>query len=282
MDALDDLRYVPRVGLALGGGGVLGAAHVGVLQVLLERGITPTVIAGTSAGSVMGAAHAIGMDPYDLEARTYRAGWGSFGTFTPKPGLGLLTADALRETVSTLAGDALIEDLPLRYAAVATDIETREAVVLDHGPLAEAIAASIAVPGIFRPVRINGRMLIDGGVVQNLPIQTAFELGADHVVAVRLAPEWDGVGVERTALQVHEWAIRSDVTLVSPVLENRSQWLPRDLPGLVELGREAAERSLAGYPVVTPPPERPAAPETPEDEEMPAPLRGIARFLHRH
>ncbi|GIG55431.1 patatin-like phospholipase family protein [Demequina activiva] len=282
MDSLDDLRYVPRVGLALGGGGVLGAAHVGVLQVLLERGITPTVVAGTSAGAVMGAAYAVGLDPYDLEARTYRAGWGTFGTLSPKPGLGLLTADALRQTVRNVAGDAVIEDLPLRYAAVATDIETREVVVLDRGPLADAIAASIAVPGIFRPVRVGGRMLIDGGVVQNLPIQTAFELGADHVIAVRLAPEWDGLGVEHTALQVHEWAIRSDVTLVRPILERRSQWLPRDLPGLVELGREAAERALAGYPVVSPPPERPAAPATPEGEETPAPPRGISRFLHRH
>lgn len=281
MDSPDDLRHLSRVGLALGGGGVLGAAHVGVLQVMRERGIAPSVVAGTSAGSIMGAAYAIGLDPYDLEAGTYRAGWGTFGTFTPKPGLGLLTADALRETVRNVAGDALIEDLPMRYAAVATDIETRAAVVLDHGPLADAIAASIAVPGIFRPVRVEGRMLIDGGVVQNLPIETAFSLGADHVIAVRLAPEWDGLGVEPTALQVHEWAIRSDVTLVQPVLERRSQWVPRDLPGLVQLGREAAERALSEYPVISPPPERPVPPATPEDEGTPAPLRGIARFLHQ-
>ncbi|WP_159450177.1 patatin-like phospholipase family protein [Demequina sp. NBRC 110056] len=282
MDAWDDLRSSPKLGLALGGGGALGAAHVGVLQVLHERGLTPTVIAGTSAGSIMGGAYAIGLDPYDLEERTVRAGWGTFGSFSAKPGLGLLTADALRETVHRVAGDAVIEDLPVTFAAVATDVETREAVVLKSGSLADAIAASIAVPGIFRPVRVNGRMLIDGGVVQNLPVETAFELGADHVIAVRLAPEWDGMGVEHTALQVHEWVIHPDVTLIRPVLEHRSQWMPRDLPGMIELGRQAAERALADYPVVHERPPRPEPITPPEDEEMPEQPRGIARFLHRH
>jgi NTE family protein len=282
MDTLDDLRFVPRLGLALGGGGVLGAAHVGVLQALHERGIVPTVVAGTSAGSIMGAAYALGVDPYELEERTCRASWGNFGSFSARPGLGLMTADALRETVRNVAADVRIEDLPIRFAAVATDVETRAAVVLDHGPLADAIAASIAVPGIFRPVRIGGRMLIDGGVVQNLPVETAFDMGADHVIAVRLAPEWDGLGVEHTALHVHEWVIRSDVTLIRPILERRSQWLPRDLPGLVRLGREAAERALADYPIITTPPERPTPPLPPGGEERPAPQRGIARFLHRH
>ncbi|WP_159448728.1 patatin-like phospholipase family protein [Demequina sp. NBRC 110053] len=282
MDAWDDLRGSDALGLALGGGGALGAAHVGVLQVLHERALVPTVIAGTSAGSIMGAAYAIGIDPYDLEERTVRAGWGTFGSFSARPGLGLLTADALRETVHRVAGDAAIEDLPVRFAAVATDIETRQAVVLDRGPLADAIAASIAVPGIFRPVRVGGRTLIDGGVVQNLPIETAFGLGADRVIAVRLAPEWDGMGVEPTALHVHEWVIRPDVTLIRPILERRSQWRPRDLPGMIELGRQAAERALADYPVVSERPERAEPVMPPEDEEMPEQPRGIARFLHRH
>src|SRR5690554_2771083 len=282
MRDLDDLTTTAKLGLALGGGGALGVAHVGVLQVLRERGITPTVIAGTSAGAIIGAAYAYGLDPYELEDRINHASWGTFGTFTPRPGLGFLTADALRETVRNVAGDALIEDLPMPFAAVATDVETRHAHVITTGPVAEALAASIAVPGIFRPVRIDGRWYVDGGVVQNLPIETAFALGAQHVIGVRLAPEWDGPGLEPTALHVHEWSIRADVTLVRPLFETRSQWVARDLPGLVELGRDAAETAFEDYPVVKAAPERPIREDPPEDEGKLSPLRGVAKFLHRH
>lgn len=282
MSDADELTTVANLGLALGGGGALGVAHVGVLQVLRERGIRPTVVAGTSAGAIIGAAYAYGLDPYDLEDQIIHASWGTIGTFTPRPGLGFLTADALRETVRNIAGDALIEDLALPFAAVATDVETREAHVISTGPVADALAASIAVPGIFRPVRIAGRRYVDGGVVQNLPIETAFGLGADHVIGVRLAPEWDGPGLEPTTLHVHEWSIRADVTLVRPIFENRSQWVARDLPGLVELGRAAATSTFADYPVVNPAPERAPREDPPEGEEKPAPLRGVARFLHRH
>src|SRR5690554_1503029 len=132
----DDLTQIPRLGLALGGGGALGAAHVGVLQVLRERGIAPTVVTGTSAGAVLGAAYAVGLDLYELERQVAHASWGTFGTFTAKPGLGLLTADALRETVRAVAGDTAIEDLPVTFAAVATDAETRSPTVLRTGPLA--------------------------------------------------------------------------------------------------------------------------------------------------
>lgn len=277
-----DLTTVDTVGLALGGGGALGVAHVGVLQVLHERGVVPTHVAGTSAGAIIGAAYAYGLDPYELEDRIIHASWGTFGTFTPKPGLGFLTADALRQTVRDVAGDALIEDLPLAFAAIATDVDTREAHTFSTGPVAEALAASIAVPGIFRPVRIGGRWYVDGGVVQNLPIEAAFGLGATHVIGVRLAPEWDGPGLEPTALHVHEWSIRADVTLVKPILENRSQWVTRDLPGLVELGRAATEKAFGDYPIVNPAPERVAREDPPGAEEKHSPLRGVAKFLHRH
>ena len=282
MESPDDLTTTANVGLALGGGGALGVAHVGVLQVLRERGVVPTHVAGTSAGAIIGAAYAYGLDPYELEDRIIHASWGTFGTFTPRPGLGFLTADALRQTVRDVAGDALIEELPLPFAAVATDVDTREAHAITTGPVAEALAASIAVPGIFRPVRMGKRWYVDGGVVQNLPIETAFSLGASHVIGVRLAPEWDGPGLEPTTLHVHEWAIRADVTLVKPILENRSQWVARDLPGLVALGRAAAEKVFADYPIVNPAPQREPREDPPEDEEKHSPLRGVARFLHRH
>lgn len=249
-----DLRNVPRLGLALGGGGVLGAAHVGVLQVLHERGIHPVMVAGTSAGAVMGAAYATGRDPYELEELALSATWGDFGRLKPVPGLGLLDSEQLRHTIERIGGqDHLIEELPMPYAAVATDVRTGEAVVITSGSLIEAMRASIAVPGLFRPARRGRQLMLDGGLVQNLPLATVFDMGAEHVIGVRLAPEWDALPGSRTAVQVHELEIDRRVTLITPRLAGRSEWVAKDLPGLIELGREAAEHVLASYPVVTPP-----------------------------
>ncbi|WP_159449153.1 patatin-like phospholipase family protein [Demequina sp. NBRC 110055] len=295
MPALDDLRYVPRLGLALGGGGALGAAHVGVLQVLHERGIVPSIITGTSAGAIAGGALALGVDPYDLEDRVLTWSWGTFGRWTPRPGLGLLTADALLEGLRKVAGgDPQIEDLPTRFAAVATDINTRKAVVLDHGSLSLAVAASIAVPGVFRPVPHQGHHLLDGGLVQNVPLEACFGLGATHVIGVRLQPEWDFHGFE-SSVSVHEWEISADVTMIEPRLGGHTAWGVDDLGTLVLLGREAAERELEDYPVVAGRPDHPTALEhhigritTPppaqahsEGEQAPARQHGIAGFLHR-
>ncbi|MFO7243655.1 MAG: patatin-like phospholipase family protein [Actinomycetes bacterium] len=252
-----DLRTAPNLGLALGGGGALGAAHVGVLQVLHERGIRPTIVAGTSAGAIIGAAYVTGRDPYELETLVTSASWKDFGRLPKRPGLGLADSSQLQETVARIGGtDEEIEDLPMPFAAVAADPRTRELVVLRSGSLITAVRASMSVPGIFLPTVVDGRMLVDGGVLQNLPLETVFEMGAEHAIGVRLAPEWDVGFVPRTGITVHEWEIDRRVTMVYPRLGRRSQWRVRDLPGLVRLGREAAERALRDYPVVNP---RPAA-----------------------
>ncbi len=250
-----DLRTEQRLGLALGGGGALGAAHVGVLQVLRERGITPSIVAGTSAGAVIGAAYAARFDPYELESLVLRAEWGTFGAVSMIPGLGVLDTVGLRKTIDHVGGgDRNIEDLPIRYAAVATDVASHAAVVLDAGSVVDAMCASIAVPGIFRPKKHRGLLMVDGGMVQNLPLETAFGMGADHVIGVRLAPEWDGLPQVQTSAHVHELEIGNDVTLIHPLVGARSQWQGRDIPGLIALGREAAERALGTYPVVKPRP----------------------------
>ncbi|WP_296665558.1 patatin-like phospholipase family protein [Demequina sp.] len=268
-----DLRYEPHLGLALGGGGALGAAHVGVLQVLQERGIAPTVVAGTSAGALMGAAYARGGDPYRLEAEVLKAEWGHFGTVSFRPGLGIFDTAGLRRTLDALSGgDELIEDLPVRFAAVATDLKTRHVVMLDHGSLDDALCASISVPGLFRPLHLDGHLLVDGGLLENLPLEAAFKLGARHVIGVRLAPEWDAPGFE-SSLEVHELEIRADVTLISPRLGDRSQWVAKDIPELIRLGRVAAEETLADYPVISPRPAELPHVEVPEPSRLPGPLR---------
>jgi NTE family protein len=223
---------------------------VGVLQVLRERNIRPTIVAGTSAGALAGAAYAAGLDPYALELQTLQADWGTVGYFPRTPGLGLLDTSGLRRTIDAIGGDLPIEDLPIHYCAVATDVLTGAPVVLDSGSLADALCASIAVPGIFRPARIKGRVLVDGALVANLPIEAAFRLGAEHVIAVRLVPEVDAIPQLYTSTHIHEFEIRSDVTLIQPKLGGRSRWIPREVDELIEAGRRAAERVLSKYPVV--------------------------------
>jgi len=244
-----DLRYESRLGLALGGGGALGAAHVGVLQELAKRGIHPSIVVGTSAGAVMGAAYAGGFDLDELEEIVVGSSWGDFGTFAFAPGLGILDTDGLRATIDRLAGpDLMIEDLPIRFGAVATDLTTREVVLIDSGSVADAVCASVSVPGLFRPTKLHGHLLVDGGVVQNLPLEATFEMGARHVIGVRLAPEWDALPSMRTSARVHEFEIRDDVTMIRPRIGQRSQWVTADLPGLVQAGRDAAIKALEDYP----------------------------------
>lgn len=235
----------PLLGLALGGGGALGAAHVGVLEVLEERDIRPQIVVGTSIGSLIGAAYAAGMPLAEIKAHALEATWSDFGALTLTPGLGILDTAGLKDSITRLAGtELLIEDLPLRYAAVAADLSTRSPVIIDSGPVADAVAASCSVPGLFRPTRLGRHLYVDGGVLQNLPIESAFALGADYVIGVRIAPEWDALPIMRTAARIHEFEIRNDVTVIRPRLGTRSQWIARDLPELVQLGRDAAHSDL--------------------------------------
>jgi NTE family protein len=203
----------------------------------------------------MGAGYVIGRDVYEMESLVTSASWRDFGKRPRRPGLGLADSSQLRETVTRIGGrDSNIEDLPLAFAAVAADARTGELVVLRSGSLIDAVRASMSVPGLFLPTMVDGRPLVDGGLLQNLPLETVFDMGAGHAIGVRLAPEWDRRPAPRTAVLVHEWEIDRRVTMINPRVGRHSQWRVRGLPGLVRLGREAAERALARYPVVNPRP----------------------------
>jgi len=172
------------VGVALSGGGAAGMAHVGVLEVLQEAGIQVTHVAGTSAGAMVGAAFAAG----NLEAfreTMYGLTRGKvLRLFDPIwPQAGLLEGRRSLELVRPHLGER-IEELPLPYAAVAADLQTGEEVVLRAGPVAEAVRASIAIPGLFTPLRWQGRILVDGGLVNPVPAGVARALGAEFVLAV--------------------------------------------------------------------------------------------------
>jgi len=232
--------------IALGGGGALGAAHVGVLEVLDEYGIHPPIVVGTSAGAIIGGAYAAGINPHGLGKLVRKATWANFAIFTPKPRIGILDTAGLLKTIDELGGDRLIEDLPVRFGAVATDVKTRKAVVFTSGSIGTAICASIAVPGIFAPVKRDGRWYVDGGVAANLPIQAALDLGGTHIIAVRACHEWDILHPKKVERELAALERLPNVTMIRPRLEGYAQWSRRDVSELVRRGREAAEAVVAG------------------------------------
>jgi NTE family protein len=177
----------PRVALVLGGGGARGFAHVGVIRVLEEAGVPIELIVGTSVGSLVGALYSGWTDGPELERLARDLDRRDFFDFSLAPalfGTGLASGDRLERFVRERVAVQRIEQLRLPYAAVATDLATGEAVVLRAGDVGPAVRASCAIPGVFEPVELDGRLLVDGGVARNLPVRIARDLGADVVIAV--------------------------------------------------------------------------------------------------
>jgi NTE family protein len=176
--------------LVLGSGGARGLAHIGVLKCLEEYGVPVRAIAGTSIGAFVGGLYASGMTALDMveviaSMHTFRV------TKILLPGLsssGLISAPSVRKFVASLTGPCRIEDLPIPFRAVATDLMTGEGVVFDQGPLVEAILASIAIPGLLQPVLNDGRYLIDGGLSNPVPVSVAAGLASALTVAVDVTP----------------------------------------------------------------------------------------------
>ena len=178
----------PRFGLALGSGSARGWAHIGILHGLAERGLFPDVITGASVGALVGAASAAGRLA-DLEqwvcTLTQRDVWRLVDTAFR--GGGVMTGNRLMEAITAQIGDAPIESLPLAFGAVATDLYTGEEIWLREGPYMAAVRASSGMPGLFAPTWHEGRWLIDGGVVNPVPVSLCRALGAEVVIAVDLS-----------------------------------------------------------------------------------------------
>ena len=209
----------PRIGLALSGGGARGIAHVGVLKVLEEMRIPISCVTGTSMGAIVGGTYAAGRTPQDMEKRVVAADWETifrdepprkeiavrrkvedyFTLFKPEFGVkdglalpkGLIAGVSIetffRELSTPAFGVGDFSKLPIPFRAMATDIETGESVVLDKGSLAQAMRASMSVPGAIAPVEIDGRLLVDGGIANNLPIDEARKLCGEVIIAVNIS-----------------------------------------------------------------------------------------------
>lgn len=171
------------VGLALGGGAARGLAHIGVLSVLEEARVPIDFIAGTSMGAMIGAAYCAGIEIPELLKTAETTTWWQVGSLT-WPRHGWLSFEKMEHLITSMIGDVDIRDLAIPFAAVATDIETGERVILREGPVGKIIRASCSVPGIIEPLAYGGRLLCDGGISDNLPDYAARSLGADYVIGV--------------------------------------------------------------------------------------------------
>lgn len=175
-----------KIGIALGSGGARGLAHIGVLEELNNMGIRPDVVAGTSIGSLIGAGYCTGnLDEMhelvlDLDVRTLLFRYMDFGL----PHSGLLEGKRINDLLETLMPEATFEGLEKPLRCIATDLKTGEEVVFATGKLQPAIRASISIPGVFAPARMDERFLVDGGLVNPIPVDQAREMGGKRVIAV--------------------------------------------------------------------------------------------------
>lgn len=177
----------PKIGLALGSGAARGWAHIGVIETLLEEGISPDIVCGTSMGALVGGVYASGkLD--ELTDWALKLDWRGVAAMLDVGLLsgGLIDGAAIIKWLTTLHGTINIEDLPRPYGAVATDLTTGHEIWMQSGPLEQAIRASIALPGVFSPLRNEGRWLVDGGLVNPVPVSLCRAMGAEFIIAVNV------------------------------------------------------------------------------------------------
>lgn len=181
-----------KIGLALGGGAARGFAHIGVIQVLEEAGIHPSLVVGTSAGSLVAAIYASGKTGTQLQKVAETMEEATFTDWTlPIFSRGMLRGEALARYVSVQVNGRLIENMPLLLGIVATDLNSGQGVLFQRGDTATAVRASSAVPALFQPVKIAGHEYVDGGLVSPVPVRYARQMGAELIIAVDIssAPE---------------------------------------------------------------------------------------------
>ena len=224
-----------RAAVVLGSGGARGYAHVGALEVIAERGFEVVTIAGTSMGALVGGVAAAGeLEAYTEWARslTQREVWRLLDLSITSPG-GAIRAERIIAKVGEILDGAMIESLPIPYTAVATDINARREVWFQRGPVEHAIRASIAIPGVITPAVINGRVLVDGGLINPIPIEPTTAVSVDLTIAVSLS------------------GMRAAGAPATPVKESseprpREEWATRLRRGAAEVFESDRVRAITG------------------------------------
>ncbi len=247
----------PRIGLALGGGFARGMAHIGVLKVFEEEKIPIDFIAGTSVGAVIGAGFCAGLSPKELEEIAYVVRFRDFARWTISR-FGFATNDRMTGFLQRVIPASSFEELRIPLAVTATDFLTGEGVVFRSGPLIDPVRASCAYPGMFLPVEVKGRLLVDGLLAHSVPSVPLKEMGADRVVGVYLSAMWvnarakgprhifDVVGQCFSIAQDRMcgvWKAASDVVLEPNVSGFGYDEFQRT-PELIKIGEAAARKAL--------------------------------------
>jgi NTE family protein len=244
----------PKIGLALGSGGARGFAHLGVIKVLKEAGIPIDVIAGSSMGALVGSFYGAGIEMdrlYKLSTAFKRK---YFLDFTV-PKMGFIAGKRVKEFIKVFTHGKNIEELSIPIGIVTTDLLTGEKVVFKQGPVADAVRASISIPGIFVPEKYSGRILVDGGVSDRVPVSVAKEMGADIVIAVdvsrvkrnaEITSIYDvimqSIDIMQTEI-INYREISSDI-MIRPPVEVYSSRAFTNIEEIIVLGEEEAKKHL--------------------------------------
>jgi NTE family protein len=209
----------PVIGLALGGGSARGFAHIGIIRTLVAHGIIPDVVVGTSIGAVVGGAYVSGhLDTLEEWARSLQPRNILSYLDIRLDGSGLIGGDKLAAQLEASVGQTVIEDLPQKFASVATEVRTGHEIWLTHGRMVEAMRASYALPGIFSPVRVGDRWLVDGALVNPVPVSAARALGAEIVIAANLSSD---VFTHSTTIYSHGQPVEVPETVIAPTPPKR-------------------------------------------------------------
>lgn len=245
----------PTVGLALSGGAIRGAAHIGVLKVFERSRLPVDYLAGTSIGALIAALYAFGMPPEEIEKVALDLNWLDVSDFII-PRMGLLSNESMGEFLEKLLGPVSIEEARIPLAIVAADVNTGEKVVFRRGSLARAVMASTCIPGIFTPVQDGERLLVDGMIVENVPVSPLLAWKADVIVGVDLSGERrykkadDIIDVIMNAIEIaidtHTASLLkyADV-VIRPRVSSFSRTDTDQVPDLIREGERAAEAMLA-------------------------------------
>ncbi len=242
-----------RIGLAMSGGAVRGLAHLGVLSVLIRSGIPIEYVAGCSAGAILGAVFCAGMPIGQIHALASYLAWRRLATPVKSPD-GLLSFDKLERWLIMLIGDLEFADLAVPFAVVTIDVQSGERVILKEGRVARAVRASCSIPGMVTPVGINGRLLADGGIIDNLPVDAARELGAEFVIGVDVfepfygrarGPLGKGLTAVETLVRNAGGGVGQADFLICPETAGKTYFRFSKYQELVSLGEEAAARDLS-------------------------------------
>lgn len=240
--------------MALGSGGARGFAHLGAIKVLKDEGIPIDLIAGSSMGALVGCFYGAGIEMerlYKLSGAFKRKYYLDFTV----PKMGFISGKRVKELIKVFTHGKNLQDLDIPVAVVATDLMTGEKVVFREGPISDAVRASISIPGIFVPEKLNGRILVDGGVVDRVPVSVAKEMGADIVIAVDVSKVkknaeitsiydviMQSIDIMQTELVITREAA-SDV-MIRPHVEAYSSRAFTNIEEIIKMGEEETKKHI--------------------------------------